>query len=180
MPADLKKLSVTVKQIDTLFQAWLRRHGNRFPYSIVPRSVKSHKPRWPRTGKEYCFAGLTTDLYFSVEPQTLRIHFDLDGIYFDTMHDMEVFPMLDSRGLYTCNRCTERNEKAVYFKTLADLYANHCYEKLLKWARRVLKKSSIIIYAGEFDRSSSIARIAPVNAVYYFNEPYRVKRLIAG
>lgn len=188
MSSELKPVKVGVMQVDAMFQAWLKPRGKDFPYKVVRRPVRSKTPRWSKTGKEYCFAGITTDLYFSVQTNTLRTHFDLAGIYYDTLHDMEVDPAISADGRFTCECCARNfrdpemkrkypgTKPEKYFKTLQDLYADHCFKKLLRWAKRAIRKNNIIIYGGDIE-GPHIALVAPMQAIRYFDGPYQVQRL---
>jgi hypothetical protein len=191
----LKVVHPTVKTVNNFFQDWLKLNGSRFPYSIHLRRHKSVTPAdWNIEGKEYSFRGLTPEVYFTVAPRTLQVHFDMAGAYYDTMCDFEIVPARHSDGKFTCSWCASNWQqrllktskkrdwldgikKEKYFATLAELYADHCFEPLLAWCKKTLKSRRMIIYCGEPDESR-MAMIRPVDDVLSFTQPHRSLPLV--
>jgi hypothetical protein len=179
----LESIELRQTEVRELFNAWLADNNRRFSHAVKLRKKKSRKPRWPNDGTEYEFSGISKDLYFSLAPTELRTHFDLDGRYYDTLHDFSIEPARNAHGHFVCAQCQNSFQAGITatkqnrFSSLAELYAEHCFEKLLRWSRRAFKTNNIIIYAGGID-DPHMALVAPAHAIRYFAEPYFIQRVI--
>jgi|JI10StandDraft_1071094.scaffolds.fasta_scaffold01502_28 hypothetical protein len=191
----LKDIRPALKTVDSLFQNWLKLNGKRFPYKIHPRRRRAAaESSWHTKAKEYSFDGLATELYFTLAPHTLQVHFDLMGEYYDGMCDFEIYPTQRRDGKYACAECarnwqerllkTSKNrdglesiKKEKYFASLAELYADHCFVPLLAWCKKTLKPRRMIIYCGE-PEESLMAMIRPVEEVLSFTRPHRSLPLV--
>lgn len=192
---NLKYVKPTTKAVDRMFQKWLKQNGKKFPYRVNPRQRKT-KLDWPHQNRlgQYGFRGLATELYFTVAADTLQVHFDLKGEYYDSMCDFEVMPVQRADGKYSCAWCAhnwqerlrktsrevdwrDKVKKEKYFATLAELYADHCFDRLLSWCKKTLKPGRLIVYCGEPD-ASRWALIRPAREVLDFTRADRVLALV--
>lgn len=191
----LKEMRPALKTVDSLFQNWLKLNGKRFPYNIHPRRRKlAAQASWHTKAKEYGFDSLATELYFTLAPCTLQVHLDLKGEYYDGVCDFEIIPAQRKDGKYICVWCAhnwcerllktskkrdslDNIRKEKYFASLAELYADHCFEPLLAWCKKTLKPRRMIIYCGE-PEESLMAMIRPVEDVLSFTGPHRSLPLV--
>lgn len=186
--ADLRDIKVGVGQVNTIFHKWLDKNSPRFNYPVIQR--KSTSKDAPRGGKAYQFEGICRDLYFTVAPDTCMVHSNLGGEYYDGMCDFEIYPAINTKGKYACGLCVTNYaeqygpnrkkgpfsfvaKRPRYFDSLDELYAEHCFERLLVWARKNLQTNKIIVYVGDPD-GSRMAQIRPMRDVLRFTDAHRV------
>lgn len=94
----VKDVRPALEIVDSLFQNWLKLNGKRFLYKIHPRRRKaSARTLWHTIAAEYDFDGLARELYFALAPDTLQVHFDLNGEHYDEMCDFEIYPVQRTR-----------------------------------------------------------------------------------
>jgi|GEM_PF-4159452 len=167
-----------------LFRRWLRSNMARFPFSpvLIGMSGKD-KFREP----VFRFRGVSEQISFTVGPHGIRTHFDLAGEYFDTWNDFEVYAAKTPNGTFVCVMCLievregygKKGKSPREFKTLYDLYADHCFEKLLRWARKYVRPGNVIIYEGSIEsKGFRAAYIRPLRQILRAQEPALVLPVI--
>jgi hypothetical protein len=182
--ADLRDIKVGVGHVNTIFHNWLDKNSPRFNYPVIQRKRISKNA--PRHGKRYKFDGICQDLYFTVAPDTCMVHFDLRGKYYDGMCDFEIYPAISTKGKFVCALCAKNYadkrgpnrkkgpfsfvaKRPKYCDTLDELYADHCFERLLIWTRKNLQTNRIIVYVGDPD-GSRMAQLRPMRDVLRFTD----------